>query len=523
MILITSIIASISYVIFLVTITASAELTVRQKQVDYRDAITALICLLVYLVFKQISFQKSYRLGTSALTDLQVRIVTKLNDTVLKDLEKIESSEIHVAFALDSESVSYSLQILTMIFFAITTFIIGITYLFWLSPLLMIPVILIFIGGYYLPLLLHHKTQEIGFQLIEHETHFFGLFNQLLQGFKELKIYAHKSKDLLANHILPTLQKIVPLKKQSMSLTGSAIISEYFFFYLNFAVILYIFPQFSQHNGIITIVGLFMVLWAFYMQVIMSFPYLTKASFALERLYAFEEKLERATQVPHIKKYIPKTIQSLELKEVSFDYTDIEGSKTFHIGPITLDIVPNEILFISGGNGSGKSTLLKIITGLYHPVSGQILLNGKHISKESHRELFSAVFSDFHLFQRLYGIPDPDLSKADRLLYHLELFHKTKIVDRAFTNLLLSTGQKKRLALIATSLEDRPFYVFDEWAAEQDPQFREFFYEVFLMELQRAGKTIICTTHDERYFHKADRLLRMELGQIVSNQVIRNI
>ena len=183
-----------------------------------------------------------------------------------------------------------------------------------------------------------------------------------------------------------------------------------------------------------------------------------------------------------------------------------------------LIVQPGELVFIKGGNGSGKSTLVKLLTGLYKPLAGEVLLGETRVTDanvQHYRELFSIIFSDFHLFDRLYGM-EVDEARVSSLLEEMQLADKTEFADGRFVNLNLSTGQRKRLALLIALLEDRPYCVFDEVAAEQDPAFREYFYEVILQNLKKQGKTIIAVTHDERFHHTADRVLTMEYGRFVS-------
>jgi putative ATP-binding cassette transporter len=199
----------------------------------------------------------------------------------------------------------------------------------------------------------------------------------------------------------------------------------------------------------------------------------------------------------------------------------------FSIGPINLTIQPGELVFIVGGNGSGKTTLAKVLTGLYEPEEGTIEVDGRTIGwreRAAYRQRFSAVFNDFHLFDALLGIVDPDDpsraqadARANALVAKLALDHKVKVVDGAFSTRALSTGQRKRLALVVAYLEDRPFYLFDEWAADQDPSFKAVFYEQLLPELRARGKAVIVITHDDRYFDLADRLLKLDNGRIVSD------
>ncbi|MDQ3281408.1 MAG: ATP-binding cassette domain-containing protein, partial [Acidobacteriota bacterium] len=186
-------------------------------------------------------------------------------------------------------------------------------------------------------------------------------------------------------------------------------------------------------------------------------------------------------------------------------------------GPISLSFQRGELLFIVGGNGSGKSTLLKLLTSLYYPHSGELRLDGAALHRETYadyRSLFSPIFGDYYLFEVLYGLRPVDEMRVRTLLRRLEIADKTTVANDRFSTTDLSTGQRKRIALLINYLEDRPIQVFDEWAADQDPQFRRFFYEVLLAELKAAGKTVIAATHDDRYFHVADRVLRMENGHV---------
>ncbi len=190
----------------------------------------------------------------------------------------------------------------------------------------------------------------------------------------------------------------------------------------------------------------------------------------------------------------------------------------FSVGPFSLELRAGEILFITGGNGSGKSTLLKLMMGLYMPGQGRILLNSQETDIRQHRYLFAVVFGDFHLFDRFYGLPDVDENRVNELLTLMRIEKKVQFADGKFSTPDLSTGQKKRLALVAAMMEDRPVYVFDEWAAEQDPEFRRHFYETLLPTFKAQGKTILAVTHHDQYFHVADRVVNMEYGQIKESE-----
>jgi putative ATP-binding cassette transporter len=196
------------------------------------------------------------------------------------------------------------------------------------------------------------------------------------------------------------------------------------------------------------------------------------------------------------------------------------GGSGFRLGPVNLTFEPGQITFIVGGNGSGKSTLAKLITGLYAPESGSLVLNGEkigHDNVEWFRQNCSAIFTDFHLFDDYLGFDRPGIDDEVRHYLHLlQIAHKVTVQDGKLSTVALSQGQRKRLALLTALLEDRQIYLFDEWAADQEPRFREVFYKELLPGLKRRGKTVIVITHDDRYFDSADQLVKLDFGQIAT-------
>jgi putative ATP-binding cassette transporter len=244
---------------------------------------------------------------------------------------------------------------------------------------------------------------------------------------------------------------------------------------------------------------------------------------ALSQIEALEAKLDAAITVaadgPAPEDPWQGRLSSVEARNVEYEYPSDNGGEPFRIGPISLTVSAGEVVFIVGGNGSGKSTFLKVLTGLYTPRAGSLRVDGVAVVPENvaaYRELLSAIFSDFHLFAKLYGLLGADAAAVRGLLAQMRLDDKTSFQGGRFTNRKLSTGQRKRLAMIVAMLEDRPLCVFDEWAADQDPVFRKYFYEELLPLLQRRGKTIIAVSHDDRYFDCADRVVTMEEGKIRS-------
>jgi putative ATP-binding cassette transporter len=210
----------------------------------------------------------------------------------------------------------------------------------------------------------------------------------------------------------------------------------------------------------------------------------------------------------------------ISFENIRFDYDSKNG---FSIGPLDLDIKQGELIFISGNNGSGKTTIFKLLTGLYQPTSGNIIVGNRSVWPDrifEYRNLFAVVFSDFYLFNKLYGVNTLDSDWTQMWLERLQLSHKVTINEGKFSTTKLSTGQRKRLALFAALAEKKPILILDEWAADQDPGYRQFFYNVILPSIRAENITVIAITHDESYFHLADRRLHLENGVLV--QVHKN-
>lgn len=212
----------------------------------------------------------------------------------------------------------------------------------------------------------------------------------------------------------------------------------------------------------------------------------------------------------------------LQLKDIVYQYT--KGDSSFGIGPMSMSINENEILCITGGNGSGKTTLLKLLIGLYQGSAGNISLNGTIIEEanlQNYRNQFSVSFADSFVFKDLSYLQESSLlKKSAQLIEMLELQDKISMSDLRISDIDLSFGQRGRLNLLRTILEDKPIIVFDEWAANQDPNFKRKFYYEILPLLKKEGKTIILVSHDDNYYGVADRIVKLSEGKIVSSEQI---
>src|SRR5438270_788049 len=289
-------------------------------------------------------------------------------------------------------------------------------------------------------------------------------------------------------------------------------------------LILFIFPKMhSLDRALLTGYALTLLYLMTPLQVTMnSLPLLTRANVALNKVneMGFSLASQGSEQVEE-RHSQTDTWEKLQLSSVTHRYHGDGEASDFVLGPLDLTFKPGEMVFIIGGNGSGKTTFVKLLTGLYTPESGTIYLNGEPIgpeNKEAYRRHFSAVFSDFYLFQTMFGLVDNQLDqRASEYLERLKLSHKVQIEKGKLSTTDLSQGQRKRLALLTAFLEDRPVYIFDEWAADQDPYFQDFFYMHLLPDLTARHKTVFVITHDDRYYHLAERIITLDSGQVIGD------
>ncbi|CDH26804.1 cyclic peptide export ABC transporter [Xenorhabdus bovienii] len=209
--------------------------------------------------------------------------------------------------------------------------------------------------------------------------------------------------------------------------------------------------------------------------------------------------------------------QEMVFDNVEYEYLSENNDMQFSIGPVNFALQRGELVYIVGGNGCGKSTLAKLITHHYLPTQGMITIDGLKVddmNREAVRQHIGCIYSDYHLFDSLLIATEDNSAKIEEYLENFGLAHKVRIESGRFSTTSLSDGQRKRLALLAVLLDDKGIYLFDEWAADQDPEFKRIFYEKFLPDIKSRGKTVVVITHDDHYFHLADRVFRMDSGMM---------
>ncbi|POF30625.1 cyclic peptide export ABC transporter [Roseibium marinum] len=292
-------------------------------------------------------------------------------------------------------------------------------------------------------------------------------------------------------------------------------------FYILLGVMVFVVPMFTEtyHDVVIqaTMAALFMI--GSLSNVAQGIPAVNDTARALRTIHALNDQLRACEQAPDDEEPLPaeRHPRTLALDAVGYAFQDSHGSPTFTLQPVDATFHRGKIAFITGGNGSGKSTLFRLMTGLVHPQEGRILIDGEPVPPEgfgAYRDRIGVVFSDYYLFRSLLGLDDVDPSRVSELLARFELTGKVELSDGAFTTTDLSSGQRKRLALIVALLQDPPILMLDEWAADQDPHFRKVFYRDILPSLAAEGRIIICISHDEQYFDIADSLYAMADGRM---------
>lgn len=354
-----------------------------------------------------------------------------------------------------------------------------------------------------------------------------GNFSALIAGAKELKLNRARGDDFVDQVLSPTLDSVRSIRVRGMMIYTGASNFGLFLLYVIIGVTTFFFTRYAGLDAHISsgFVVVFLYLMVPLDSLLNNLPQVQLARVALERIETAVASMandETPSDGP-----APASFKRIDITGLRHRYYHERSEGLFHLGPMNLAFVPGELVFLVGGNGSGKTTLAKLLTGLYVAEEGEVRLNGVAVdatNRDAYRQHFSAIFSDFHLFDSLAGLPAAGLDQlGNELLKKLQLDHKVQVVNGAFSTRDLSQGQRKRLALVVAYLEDRPFYLFDEWAADQDPTFKEVFYQTLLPELRARGKTVLAISHDDRYFHLADRLIKLEDGQLVADETVQGV
>jgi putative ATP-binding cassette transporter len=453
-------------------------------------------------------------LGHHFVYRLRGEFIKRILDTQVERIEQIGSAQLLAGLTSDVRAITIAFVRLPELIQGIILTIGSAAYLAWLSPQMLfvtaVWVAITIIGGW----LLVSKVYRHMAKLRDIEDNLYTDFQTIIEGRKELAlnrqraqliyetVYQEDARNYRHHIVRADTFHLSAVNWSNIMMLGA--IGLVFFManslgWANTAVAAtYSLTLLFLRTPLLSAVG--------------ALPTLLTAQVAFDKLNTFQ------LTAYHPDFIVPKAAsnwKTLELRNLVFHY----GEQGFEVGPINMTLKRGELVFLIGGNGSGKSTLAMLLTGLYRPVSGQILLDGEEIdgaNREKYRSLFSAVFTDVHLFDRLIDNQGQaaDPAKVQAWLARLQMQDKVKLEGNKVLNLKLSKGQSKRLALLLATAEQRDILLLDEWAADQDPHFRRIFYRELLPWLQEMGKTVFAISHDDHYFLHADRLLEMREGKL---------
>jgi putative pyoverdin transport system ATP-binding/permease protein len=460
---------------------------------------------------------------------LRVRLMDLIRRSELLEIDKIGRSRIVAAVTSDTAVLTQASNMLCFtVQGAVLIFFVGL-YVAYLSIVAFLLTVVIVSGA---ATIFHYKNRRLSEQKGESaawERRLFDRLTDFLDGFKEVRLNAARSEDLF-NDAMEVSKTAANIKIRTQAETFKMIVTSQISMYILLGAVVFVAPNLSDTLGGASIAktttALLFVVGACF-GLVQSIPILLNANASADRIDRLEQALQSTLVIDERRAIIaPKRFERIEVRNIEFRYTDKFSDTVFKIGPIDFTLQSGELVFITGGNGSGKSTFLRVFSGLYPPDSGEMLLDGRPVTdanRDEYRGLMSAIFFDYHLFQRLYGIPDADPAEVGQLLTQFRLADKTSLTNGEFRTLDLSGGQRRRLALIVSLLEKRPIMLLDEWTAEQDPEFRRKFYDELLPELMQAGATIVVITHDDRYLdelHLPARRIKMDEGRIVEQRLM---
>jgi putative ATP-binding cassette transporter len=498
------------------------------------------VCVLLLLARVATAFLLM-RLGQDVIFDLRLKLSRQVLRTSFPRLQILGSARILACLTQDVATLAEAFRWLPML--CVNAAIVGgcLFYLGWLSGALLVLVLLEIVVGVGSFRLIQSWALH-GLKMVrESDDALYEHFRSLTQGMKELKLHESR-RDAFLSECLEAAAK--GYRQHYLKGVGFFILAINWgnsLFYLLIGAVLFLLPNAPEAvAGLARTVGLEMsrlpvqleiepgvvrgyCLTILYMMMPLAvlmdgLPALARGTIALKKIEALGLD-SRGPEFVRLEYSLPfSQSAALKLTGVTHRYRREGEDQPFTLGPFDLTLLPGEIVFLTGGNGSGKTTLALLLVGLYVPEQGEIRLGEQRITdanREDYRQQFSAVFSDFYLFDSLLGFHGNELDAEARVyLARLQLDHKVRIENGEFSTLDLSQGQRKRLALLVAYLEDRPLYLFDEWAADQDPVFKKIFYTEILPSLKTRGKTVVVITHDDNYFHMADRCMRLEDGKI---------
>jgi putative ATP-binding cassette transporter len=489
------------------------------RGMDRRHAIAYAALCAGCFASKVISGGLVVRLSQSALRRLRELLCHQIYATSLSTVEAIGASRLQSILGEDINAFAMALFTIPGTIINAAIMIGCLVYLLKLAPVPALIYIGLMAAGMTMTVVSNHVAARYLRELRRQQDHLFKHFRGVTDGFKELKLDARR-----AERFFESLSRVTRDSERWGQRAHIAFILTWSFAELQVFIVLSIVAVMLANNGgAVTFSGF--SLTAMYLigptvTILRALSEFVRCYAAFEQVKTLGVKLESmpAGAAPALAPE-KNDFQRLELSGVTYSYRRETGD-SFTLGPINLTLERGDCVMIVGGNGGGKTTLAKLLCGLYVPDAGSILIDGMLVddtNRDRYRAMFDAVFSDFYLFDDVLPVKGGGVdAEIARHLSRLQLTHKVDIREGVFSTTSLSQGQRKRLALLGVLLDDRPLCLFDEWAADQDPIYKRVFYEELLVELKERGRTTILVTHDDRYFHLADRLFKLDEGRLVA-------
>lgn len=460
-------------------------------------------------------------LSQEAVYNLRLSLSRGILSTPLRNLEELGANRLLATLTDDVGTLSNTIFLIPFLCVDIAVVVGCLTYLSTISGTVFVVVFCFLVLTIGTVQLLLNKMRKFFDLAREEQDILFKHFRSITDGIKELKLHSLRRQEFFTEELQGSADASRNYNVTALNTGAVAIGVGQLLFFMLMGLLLFVLPKFVPVST--PVLSAYILTSTYLMSpfqnILQRLPAIFRANTSVEKIERMGLALASQAEINSTVK-LPETGQwkTLELNRVIHSYPGEKEDSNFILGELNLKFHPGQLVFIIGGNGSGKSTLAKLITGLYIPESGKILLDSQPITEENrewYRQHFSAIYSDFYLFERLLGMTNHDLDKqAAEYLREFHLENKVQVKDGVLSTTALSQGQRKRLALLTAYLEDRPIYLFDEWASDQDPFFRDIFYKQLLPELKRRGKTVFVISHDDRYFDLADRAIKLDYGKV---------
>lgn len=471
----------------------------------------------LYLIGRRFVQINLIKITRGIVLELRMKLIDKIFSTSYDKFERMDRGKVYTVLNDDVNAIGESTNLFVSLITCIITIIGAFVYLAALAlwaTVLIIGIILTITSLYYF---VGRSVNKYYQQARDSRNTFMRLINNLLEGYKELSLKRSKKLDFKSEVEKSARDFKVKTSTADMMFANAFLVGEsLLILLLGFVAIVmsHMFKSIQVHT-ITSFVIVFLYLIGPVNSILNTIPELLNMRIAWKRVQQFISEIPVNLDLNEPARKIKSNISTLEMNNICFQYQGEQRGDGFKIGPIDFKAYSGEIIFIVGGNGSGKTTLCKVLTGLYVPQEGEVMVNGVVQENYQLSEYFSTVFNPPYLLEKLYGIPlDNCNDEVEEYLRMLDLNKKVSLSGGMLSSISLSNGQRKRLALLQCYLENSPVYLFDEWASDQDPYYKHFFYHTILPRMKEENKIVIAITHDDQYFHLADRIFKMDQGQL---------